>query len=225
VDQNLGQIIVIGIAVVGVIAWLAGLSVMARAVRERRARAEQAATRFDVEEAAAGGTIVGEAEVDGRPEELSEKLARLLARDAVGPFGPVKIVGCDRNSLVFEAGGASPGSGGYAPAGVYRGRFRFSPSGSKTRVEYAVEAPSRPVLIAFGWLFIALGLIALVGGCWAMFTYVLPNPNPSVRGQAIQMVQIVHFLWPPFLFAALSRQPARWISAHVDALVNNLPYS
>ena len=224
-DENLSRIIVIGIAIVGAIAWLAGVAVMARAARERRARAEQAAARFDVEDAAAGGTIVGEAEVNGRPEELSEKLAGLLARGSTGPFGPVKIVACDRNVLVFEAGGANLVSGGYAPAGVYRGRFRFSPSGSRTRIEYAVEAPSRPVLITFGWLFTVLGLLALVGGCWAMFAYVLPNPNPGVRGQAVQMVQIVHFLWPPFLFATLSRQPARWISAHVDALVNNLPYS
>jgi hypothetical protein len=58
-----------------------------------------------------------------------------------------------------------------------------------------------------------------------MFSYVIPNPNPSVRGQAFQVVQVVHFLWPPFLFAALSRQPVRWISARVDALVTNLPYS
>ena len=85
--------------------------------------------------------------------------------------------------------------------------------------------PPGGVLIGFGWLFVVLGLAALVGGCWAMFAYVVPDPNPSVRGQAVQMVQIVHLLWPPFLFAALSRQPARWISARVDALVNNLPYS
>jgi len=64
-----------------------------------------------------------------------------------------------------------------------------------------------------------------MGGCWAMFTYVLPSPNPNVRGQAFQMAQVVHLLWPPFLFASLARQPARWITARVDALVNNLPYS
>jgi hypothetical protein len=225
VDANLSQLIVIGITAVGAIAWLAGLAVMSRASRERRVRAEEAAARFEVEDAAAAGTVFGEAEVAGRPEELAEKLAGMLARDGMGPLGPVKIVACDRNELVFEPGGAGAGSPGPAPGGVYRGRFRFTPTGSRTRIEYAIQAPSGRVLIGLGWLFIALGLVALVGGCWAMFQYVLPNPNPSVRGQAIQMVQIVHLLWPPFLFAALSRQPARWVSARVDALVNNLPYS
>jgi hypothetical protein len=219
------MLIVAAIAAVGAIAWLAGVAVMARTTRDRRARAEEAAARFEIEDAAAGGAIVGEADVEGRPEELSEKLARLLARDGMGPLGPVKIVACDRTGLVFEPAGAGTGSPGYAAAGVYRGRFRFTPKGSSTRIEYAVEVPSGRVLIALGWLFVALGFAALVGGCWAMFAYVLPSPNPNVRGQAFQMVQIVHFLWPPFLFASLSRQPARWITARVDALVNNLPYS
>jgi hypothetical protein len=197
---------------------------MARATRDRQARAQEAAERFDIEDAAAGGTIAGEAEVEGRPEELSEKLARLLARDGMGPFGPVKIVACDRTELVFEPAGAAPGSPGYA-AGVRGGRFRFTPTGKQTRIEYAIEAPSGRVLIAIGWLFVLLGLAALVAGSWAMWTFVVPSPNPGVRGQAIQMVQIVHLLWPPFLFAAVSRQPARMIQSRVSAMVHNLPYS
>jgi len=224
-DHSISTLIVIAIATVGAIAWLAGLSVMARATCDRRARAQEAAARFDIEDAASGATIVGEADVEGRPEELSEKLARLLARDGMGPLGPVKIVACDRTELVFEPAGAGTGSPGYTAAGAYRGRFRFTPKGSSTRIEYAIEAPSGRVLIALGWLFIALGCAALVGGCWAMFAYVLPSPNPNIRGQAFQMVQVVHFLWPPFLFATLARQPARWVTARVDALVNNLPYS
>jgi hypothetical protein len=45
-----------------------------------------------------------------------------------------------------------------------------------------------------------------------------------VRVQAIQTLQMVHFLWPPFLFAYLARQPARVLRGQLDALVNNLPY-
>ena len=224
-ESDISTLIVIAIAAVGAIVWLAGLSVMARATRDRRARAQEAAARFEIEDAAAGGTIVGDTDVRGRPEELSEKLARLLARDGMGPMGPVRIVACDPAELAFEPAGAGTGSPGYAGAGIYRGRFRFTPKGSLTRIEYAVEAPTGRVLLALGWLFVALGFAALVGGCWVMFTYVLPSPNPNVRGQAFQMAQVVHLLWPPFLFASLSRQPARWITARIDALVNNLPYS
>ncbi len=214
--------IVIALTAVGAVVWLAGLAVMARATRELRARAQEAATRFDIEERSAVGTLVGEGEVDGRPEELSEKLAGLLARDGMPPFGPVKIVACDRGELVFESAALSPGM---AAGSIRGGRFRFSPVGSRTRIEYAIEAPSGRVLLASGWLFIVLGLAALVAGCGIMFAYVIPSPNPGVRGQAVQMVQVCHLLWPPFLFAALSRQPARMIQARVSAMIHNLPYS
>ena len=119
----------------------------------------------------------------------------------------------------------SPGLAGTRQAGFRRGRFRLTPSGSRTRVEYAIETPSGRILLGFGWLFVLLGLVALASAGTLMFGYVLPNPNPEVRGQAFQMVQVVHFLWPPFLFGSLSRQPARFIRGRVEALVHNLPYS
>src|SRR5262249_43073559 len=105
VEPDLGKLIVVAIATVGTIAWLAGLSGMARARRGRRARAQEAAARFDIEDAAAGRMIVGEADVQGRPDELSERLARLLARDGMGPLGPVKIVACGPTELAFEPAG------------------------------------------------------------------------------------------------------------------------
>jgi hypothetical protein len=219
-DPEIGKWIVIAGAAVGVVAWLAGLAFMLRATRERQAWAQEAAERFEVEDEAARGTIVGEASVEGQPEELSEKLAKLLARDGMGPLGPVKIVARDHREVVFETAGLTPGS-----TGSRRGRFRFTPSGSRTRVEYAIETPTGRVLLALGWLFVVLGLVALAAGCLLMFTIVLPNPNPGVHGQAIQIVQVVHFLWPPFLFGSLSRQPARFLRARIEALVHNLPYS
>jgi hypothetical protein len=216
---------VIAIATIGAVAWLAGLATMHRATQERRMRAQEAAERFDVEDQAAEGTIVGEAEVKGHPEELSAKLASLLAREGMGPLGPVKIVACDAREVAFEAAGSNLSAAGYGPAGFRRGRFRLASSGARTRVEYAIETSTGRVLIALGWLFVALGLVALVAGCWLEFSYVLPNPNPGVRTQAVQMVQTVHFLWPPFLFAYLSRQPARFLRTRIEALVNNLPYA
>ncbi len=146
-------------------------------------------------------------------------------RDGMPPFGPVKIVACDRRELVFETMQGSDGTGGDGGK-VRHGRFRFTPAGSRTRIEYAIEIPSGRVMLALGWLFIVLGLAALVAGCWLMFTYVVPSPNPQVRGQAFQIFQAIHFLWPPFLFASLARQPARIDPRRgCSALVHNLPYS
>ena len=94
----------------------------------------------------------------------------------------------------------------------------------RTRVEYALETASNGLLIG-AWIALALGLAALIIAPWLAFAYALPSPNPNVRAQAFQVCQMVHFLWPPFLFAFLSRQPGRMFRARMDALVHNLPYS
>jgi hypothetical protein len=222
-DEETARTVVIAITAVGAVTWLAALTVMLRATRERRAGVSDATEQFDVEGTLPAGTIVGSADVAGQPDALSTKLAERLARDGLGFFGPVKIVTCNPREVSFEAAGTNLGAAGYAGSGFRRGRARFAGSGTRTRVDYAVEASSRGVLLALGWLFLALGLAALIAAPWLQFTYVVPNPN--LRAQAVQTLQMVHFLWPPFLFAFLSRQPARVLRAQMEALVNNLPYS
>ena len=217
-DPEISKGVVIAIASIGAVAWLAGLVVLLRATHERRERAREAVERFDVSSESAEGTIVGEAEVDGTPEELSAKLAKLLARDGLGPLGPVKIVSCDRREVVFETLGPTS-----SPSGGRRGWFRLAPAGKRTRIEYAVETSSGRVLLGFGWLILALGLAGLIAGVWLEFTYIVPSPDPNIRTQAVQMAQVVHLLWPPFLFAHVSRQPARMLRTRVESLVNNLP--
>jgi hypothetical protein len=75
-----------------------------------------------------------------------------------------------------------------------------------------------------GGLFQAAGLLALVVGCWAVYTYVASSPDPAVRWQTFQMAQAVHFLWPPFLCGGLYRRGARAVAAQFEALAHNLPY-
>ena len=223
-SPEIARIVAIGIASVGGIVWLAAVAAMVRASRERQAQIQKAGEQFDIHGPKPGGTVVGEAEVQGRAEELSAKLAGHLARDGLGPIGPVKILTCDRNEVAFEAAGPSGAGQGQPGALIRQGRFRFDSKGSRTRISYAIETSSGQVLLMIGWLFIVLGLVALVVGLWLILTLVVPNPSAGVRAQSFQMLQAAHFLWPPFLFAFLSRQPARFVRARVEALINNLPY-
>jgi hypothetical protein len=224
-DEVLARIMVIAIAAIGAVAWLAAVSVMLRLTREQRTRAVEGTQTFDIESTSGPGAIVGTAEVAGRPEELSAKLAERLARDGVGPLGPVKIMACNGRELEFESARPDNAAKGYHALGFRRGRVQFAGIGARTTVDYVLETTSRGILLGMGWLFIALGLAALIAAVWLQFTYVIPSPNPGIRFQAVQTVQIVHFLWPPFLFAFLSRQPARILRAQMDALVHNLPYA
>jgi len=69
-----------------------------------------------------------------------------------------------------------------------------------------------------------LGLVALGVGFWLIRTCVVTHPNPGVRAQAVQMVQAVHFLWPPFLCGALYRRGRSTIRNGFEVLIHNLPY-
>jgi hypothetical protein len=218
---EIARTVAISITALGAVAWLAGLAFTVRIHRERHARAQEAADRFEVEPKAAAQITSGEAELEGRPDALAAKLTERLARDGLGPLGQVKIVSSNQNEVVFE----TAGSIGQGPAGFRRGWARFAGSGSKTRVEYAIETKSGRVLLALALVMLGLGFVALAAGAAFVFAHVVPSPDPSVRIQSVQMVQVVHFLWPPFLFAQLARQPGRMVFKQIEALVHNLPYT
>jgi hypothetical protein len=79
-------------------------------------------------------------------------------------------------------------------------------------------------MLVAGGIVQIVGLVGLIAGCWAMSTYVATSPEPAVRWQSLQMLQVVHVLWPPFLFGGLYRRGVRGVRAEFEALVNNLPY-
>jgi hypothetical protein len=79
-------------------------------------------------------------------------------------------------------------------------------------------------LLWLGGVFQALGLIALIAGCWAVYTYLASAAEPALRWQTLQMFQVCHLLWPPFLCGALYRTGTRSLTAMFDALAKNLPY-
>jgi hypothetical protein len=45
--------------------------------------------------------------------------------------------------------------------------------------------------------------VTIVGLAWALWHYAAPSAAPGARTQAVQIVQIVHVLWPPFLIYGL----------------------
>jgi hypothetical protein len=163
------------------------------------------------------GLIVGHAEIPGTPAELSAKAAAILAKEQL------KIVQRTDDRVVFEGAGLPSMSviGQY----VRRGELRFSPTRSgQTGVDYAIAVPEARWLLTLGGVFQALGLVALVAGFFAMTIWVIPSPLPGVRGQSLQMVQVIHFLWPPFLFGVVYRMRRRAVQARFEVLVHNLPY-
>ncbi len=220
-DVQTARILVYAIAAVGAVVWLAALRFLAST---RRLRSTAASRRIELAEATPENVISGGAEVDGTAVELSSKAAAVLARSGSGVLGPLKILERTDEKVAFEGTGPDP-TGRSAGRRVRRGQLRLYPAGpSRTRVDYEVEiSGARGLWIAAVACQLA-GLIALVAGVWAINTFVASHPNPNVRGQAFQMFQVVHLLWPPFLFAGLYRRGHKVVRAEIETLVHNLPY-
>jgi hypothetical protein len=222
VDPEVAQVVFYAITAIGIVVWLAGLQFLSGARRAVKAAQVDEWVLTDLPSAAARNRLTGSAEVDGQPSALADKAASLLAQGAPVAFGPVKIVEKTDDTVTFER----LGSADLAVARWFRrGELRFAAAGQgRTRIDWVAELADRSVFLWLGGLFQVLGLLALVVGGWAIYTYVLPSPDPAVRWQSVQIVQAVHFLWPPFLFGTRYRRGVTDVAAQFEALANNLPH-
>lgn len=224
---ELAEWIVYGLTAVGGVVWLFGLYSLVAAAREAQADPAESASSMTLEESPSARALLGEAEVEGRPDALSVKAASALARDGSNLFGPIKIVRRSDDRVEFEGLGVSVPLNGRGTSGlrVERGRIDLRPvSSARTSLTYLIEMPDDEWLLRVGFGFQLLGLIALGVGSWALLTYAAPSPNMAIRGQVIQMLQAVHFLWEPFLLAYIYRKRRRTVRARCDAFLANLPY-
>lgn len=95
----------------------------------------------------------------------------------------------------------------------HEGRAAATGSARKSKVTWEVTAGT-------GFLSVAK-VIVLVGGLvtgglyYALWTFAVASEDPGHRAQVIQMVQAIHFLWPPFLFAGLASSLRRRIGDEV----------
>ena len=213
------EIVLYGITAIGAVVWCFGLRFL---LASRRPRQPAPADRFSMAKPAPNNVIQGSAEVEGEPGELAVKAAASLAKGIDIQVGPLKILDRSDERVAFEG----PGPGGRSPGQIInRGEVRFRrASRGKTDIDYEVEISRGQWLFIGGVICQILGLVALAVGFLLIHFFVVQSQDPQVRWQTVQMVQVVHFLWPPFLFGGLYRMHHRVVSRAFDTLVHNLPY-
>ena len=220
------------IAGVGAAVWVVTALAFFAMVRARPARdgTDLPLTRARGVEGPRGNDLLtGQVEVEGRSEDLARKLAEALGRNGLAGR-VVRVLERSSDRVVFEvlsvptnlaAIGRSAGQG-RTPV---RGEVVFAAAGSgRSHAGFALASGSGHWLVVCGWLFLALGLVALVGGFLLLRALVIVSPNPGTRAQAVQMVQCVHLLWPPWLFGLLYRRGRDALHGSLSALLANLPY-
>jgi hypothetical protein len=224
VNADTATVILTAITALAVIVWLTGLKFLVSSARKgQRGQAVEPAGSEDAG-LSEGRFLTGAAELEGQAALLASKAASLLARGTLFPDVPVKIVEKSDSLVRFER--LDPGIPGQSAGRWFRrGQLSFSSlGGGRSRVEWAVELADTRWLLKAGFIFQIAGLLAIVAGCWAILTFVVASPNPAIRWQVVQMVQVVHLLWPPFLFGGLYRRAWRGVASRMEALAHNLPF-
>jgi hypothetical protein len=160
---------------------------------------------------------LGKTQVAGNFEELSLRLARQVALR----LPAAKIVSQTANELVL-----GPTAAGRW-LGFERIDVRFLPLGENlTEVEHNVwQRPPRAP--RWAWFLSGLGLVVIVVAYLFIKAFVVSHPNAAIRWQTVQMVQVIHFLWPPMLAripAKASKTAGKAVAGVLEGMITNLPY-
>lgn len=74
------------------------------------------------------------------------------------------------------------------------------------------------------WIILGLGLPVMLIGFTVLWMFVVQNPNPAVRWQVFQSLQVAHVLWPPFLFLAHYKGAIRNAKNSVPNMLRSLAF-
>lgn len=97
--------------------------------------------------------------------------------------------------------------------------------GSGTRATWRVTKGAGSGLRRASALFVYfLSPAVLAAAAVVMAAFVLPSDDPSVRAQSIQTIQVIHFLWPPFLLASLGRRIDRLVGTWLETALQNAAF-
>lgn len=233
-DASTAQLTFASIMVVAVIVWLFSLrKALHLQPHQERQEPDPFApfTAEPTESAVADAQIVsGERTVFGSADDVSRTLAQSLVKTGYpGLFSSLFTIErqSDQQLVIRKTGPLVCNQ----PTGMYfsEAQFDFVPQGEgRTLVTYRIGFDRlrtklrRTALI----LILGLGLPVMIAVGTVIWLLVVPHPNPFVRWQVLQTLQVIHVLWPPFLvmyFYSAGRRHARtWVSNLLGTLDVNL---
>jgi hypothetical protein len=208
-DETTASLIIAAVWTVGLAVWMVSLM---RVFAARRAG-----------DSARPVVLVPPTRFRGEASAVQREVGRALADTAPVVFGVTVSATPLGHDVEFSTAGTGPGSAGL---GGVRGRFRIAAAG-KEEVDVSCEVDFAEVdRRAARWT------LTMVVGVGAPVVFLLPlllmkfvagSESAAVRGQALQVLQMVHVLWPPFLILYLLRQrPRRFAQALARSVVEKL---
>lgn len=152
-------------------------------------------------------------EVAKDPATVTARLTRALA----------SARGSALHGSVVEA--ASEREVRWSSTGMFRHRGVATVTGDAKRTQVAFEIHCGRLLQHAGLAVVVVGGLVTGTLYYSLREFALPSEHEAVRTQVVQIVQAVHLLWPPFVFAGLSLKLRRMVGAEVRRVVQNAPFA
>ncbi len=196
------------IQLAGVTAWIFGL----RSYRRTFGAGERGPER-------------GSVTVPRPPETLCKEIAERLTEQSTGLS--VRILACDPSAVrvrLFPMASSDaamaqrPGDGAVL-------QCRLEPEGEGTHLTWTVDARPLNRLFRTGMkVILGLAFLALLFAAVVMPTLVIPSQEEALRWQVVQTMQVLHFLWPPFVLAFVANRRRAMVEARTGDMLANLPF-
>lgn len=175
-----------------------------------------------------GRTTRGEVDVPAPPGAVSQHLARLLAEGRSGVTARIERATADEVRATLRVFWSQTRKG-RTYVRQARGHAmltcRLIETGSGTRVAWTLDTSKLGQSLVTGAVVLqALSAVAIVACGLLLPTYVAQHANPAVRWQAVQVIHVAHFLWPPFLLAHMANKGRGIAREQMAELLQNLPY-
>ncbi len=198
------------IMAVGAVVWLIGL------LMSRRAFA-----------AGSGGSGREESiEVALGTEQACKEIARRLTSQSSGLA--VRILTCTAEEVTARVNlypGVAAGALAQNPDRGAMLKCKLAHTVKGTRVYWTIDTgPLSGMLQTVTHVVLALGVVALGAAAFIFPLWVIPHPEPAVRWQVVQTVQVLHLQWPPIMLAFLARRRRVLVEARVGDLLCNLTF-
>ncbi len=199
--EHTALMIMVALAVAEALLWLFGLTLLFRAWTRLDPLPESAIVAMaEANFLPHCDRLAGQTFVQETPRESIDRLKSAIDDSKLNPYYPVLTIKQYSNSeLIIERKTLSDSAP--LPTHIpYLSMQFFQPINSKaTQIDFVLYTrPPRGWLIG-GLILQLLGLCVLGFAIWIMLTFVVSNADAAIRVQAVQMVQVGHFLWPIFL--------------------------
>ncbi len=175
-----------------------------------------------------GRTTRGEVDVSAQPSVVSQHLARLLAEGRSGVTARIERATEDEVQATLRVSWPHTRKGRtYVRQAKGHATLicRLIETGSGTRVAWTLDTRELGQSLVTGAVVLhALSAVAIVACGLLLPTYVAQHANPAIRWQAVQVVHVAHFLWPPFLLAHQANKGRGIAREQMAELLHNLPY-